>query len=86
MANLATRAGVEGQRLHIHAPLIQLSKAEIIRLGRRLGVDFGITWSCYDPSPDGKACGRCDACVLRRKGFREAGMEDPTIYYQGAKA
>jgi 7-cyano-7-deazaguanine synthase len=80
MANLATRAGVEGQRLRIHTPLIQLSKAEIIHLGRRLGVDFAITWSCYDPSPDGKACGRCDACILRQKGFREAGVEDPTIY------
>jgi 7-cyano-7-deazaguanine synthase len=77
MANLATKAGVEGRRLRIHTPLIRLSKAEIIRLGRRLGVDYSLTWSCYDPTPDGRPCGRCEACALRRKGFREAGLEDP---------
>jgi 7-cyano-7-deazaguanine synthase len=77
MANLATRAGVEGRRLRIHTPLITLSKADIIRLGRRLGVDYGLTWSCYDPTPEGTACGHCEACILRAKGFREAGVEDP---------
>jgi 7-cyano-7-deazaguanine synthase len=77
MANLATRAGVEGRRIRIHTPLINLSKAEIVKLGTRLGVDFGLTWSCYDPAPGGAPCGRCEACILRRKGFREAGMEDP---------
>ncbi len=65
------------RRLRIHTPLISLSKAEIVRLGTRLGVEYGLTWSCYDPAPDGAACGRCEACILRRKGFREAGMEDP---------
>ena len=84
MANLATRAGVEGRRLRIHTPLLSLSKADIVRLGTRLGVDYALTWSCYDPSPDGTACGRCDACILRRKGFREAGMEDPATYWAGA--
>jgi 7-cyano-7-deazaguanine synthase len=77
MANLATRAGVEGRRLRIHTPLIGLTKAEIVKLGRRLGVDFGSTWSCYDPTPAGTPCGHCDACILREKGFREAGLEDP---------
>ena len=77
MANLATRAGVEGRRLRIHTPLILLSKAEIVRLGSRLGVDYGLTWSCYDPTPEGTPCGRCEACILRSKGFREAGLEDP---------
>jgi len=80
MANLATRAGIEGHRLCIHTPLISLSKAEIVKLGTRLGVEYALTWSCYDPAPDGTACGRCDACILRRKGFREAGMEDPARY------
>jgi 7-cyano-7-deazaguanine synthase len=81
MANLATRAGVEGsQRLTIHTPLIALSKREIIERGSALGVDYGITRTCYDPSPDGAACGRCEACILRLKGFREAGMEDPAPY------
>jgi len=81
MANLATRAGVEGgQRLTIHTPLIALSKREIIEQGLSLGVDFGITRTCYDPSPDGTACGRCEACLLRLKGFREAGLEDPAPY------
>lgn len=77
MANLATRAGIEGRRLRIHTPLIELSKSEIVRLGNRLGVDYALTWSCYDPTPAGTACGRCEACILRRKGFREAGMADP---------
>jgi 7-cyano-7-deazaguanine synthase len=77
MANLATKAGVEGRtRLTIHTPLIQLSKARIVKLGRELGVPFGLTHSCYDPLPGGGACGQCDACLLRRKGFEEAGIED----------
>ena len=77
MANLATKAGVEGRtRLTIHTPLIQLSKAQIVRLSRELGVPFGLTHSCYDPLPGGGACGQCDACLLRRKGFEEAGIED----------
>jgi 7-cyano-7-deazaguanine synthase len=77
MANLATKAGVEGRtHLRIHTPLIQLSKAEIVKLGHELGVPFGLTHSCYDPLPGGHACGQCDACLLRRKGFEEAGIED----------
>ncbi len=81
MADLATKAGVEGrQRLTIHAPLIRMTKAEIIRAGGALGVDYGLTVSCYDPSPDGAACGRCDACLLRLKGFAEAGVPDPARY------
>jgi len=81
MANLATRTGVEGgQRLTIHTPLIAFSKREIIEQGLALGLDYGITLTCYDPSPDGAACGRCEACILRLKGFREAGMEDPAPY------
>jgi 7-cyano-7-deazaguanine synthase len=78
MANLATRAGVEGRtRIKIHTPLIQLSKAEIVKLGRELGLDFGLTWSCYDPDEKGRPCGACDSCLLRRKGFEEAGVADP---------
>ena len=81
MANLATRAGVTGEgRFHIHAPLIEMSKADILRTGVRLGVDYALTTSCYDPADDGAACGRCDACILRRNGFEEAGIEDPTRY------
>jgi 7-cyano-7-deazaguanine synthase len=81
LANLATRAGVEGRlRLTIHTPLIYLSKAEIVRRGLELGVDFSLTSSCYDPSPEGAACGRCDACQLRLKGFAEAGVSDPAPY------
>ncbi len=81
MANLATKAGVEGrQRLKIHTPLIALSKAEIIRKGIESGVDYGLTSSCYDPAPDGAPCGQCDSCQLRRKGFRENGIEDPLSY------
>jgi 7-cyano-7-deazaguanine synthase len=81
MANLATRAGVEGRtRLTIRTPLISLTKAAIIRLGTSLGVDYGATTSCYDPGPDGEACGRCDSCQLRLKGFSEAGLADPIEY------
>ena len=81
MANLATRAGVTGEgRFNIHAPLIEMSKADILRTGVRLGVDYALTTSCYDPADDGAACGRCDACILRRNGFEEAGIEDPTRY------
>jgi len=81
MANLATRAGVEGKtRLSIRTPLISLSKAAIITLGTSLGVDYSETTSCYDPAPGGEACGRCDACQLRLKGFSEAGLEDPIAY------
>jgi len=77
MANLATKAGVEDRtRLTIHAPLIDLNKAQIVKLARELGVDFSLTHSCYDPGPGGRACGQCDACLLRRKGFQEAGIED----------
>jgi 7-cyano-7-deazaguanine synthase len=81
MANLATRAAVEGRsRLTIQTPLIALTKAEIIATGVRLGVEYGITRSCYDPAPDGAACGACDSCLLRLKGFRENGLEDPAPY------
>ena len=81
MANLATRAGVEGRtRLSIRTPLVSLTKAAIIQLGVSLGVDYSRTTSCYDPGPKGEACGRCDACQLRLKGFREAGLEDPIKY------
>jgi len=81
MANLATRAGVEGTRpVSIRTPLIDLTKREIIQLGASLGVDYALTSSCYDPAPDGAACGHCDACQLRRKGFFDAGLPDPTRY------
>ncbi len=80
MANLATKAGVEGHKLHIHAPLIDLSKAEIIQTGTRLGVDYGLTVSCYQASDEGHACGLCDACRLRKAGFEAAGLPDPTPY------
>jgi 7-cyano-7-deazaguanine synthase len=83
MANLATRAGVEGKRLMIHTPLIEMTKARIIRKGIELGVDFSLTSSCYDPSSRGSACGKCDACLLRKKGFREAGVKDPIRYIEG---
>ncbi len=76
LAGLATRAGVEGSRFRIHAPLLHLTKAEIIRRGLALGVDYALTTSCYDPAADGTACGRCDACVLRRQGFAENGVRD----------
>jgi 7-cyano-7-deazaguanine synthase len=81
MANLATKAGVEGrQTLKIHTPLIAMSKAEIIRTGIELGVNYALTSSCYDPSPSGEPCGGCDSCLLRQKGFRENGMSDPLKY------
>ena len=80
LAAVATKSGVEGRRLRIHAPLLQSSKAEIVRQGADLGVDFSLTHSCYDPTPAGDACGKCDSCQLRRKGFREAGVADPISY------
>jgi len=80
MANLATRAAVEGRRLHIRAPLLTWTKAQIIRHGAEKGVDFGLTRSCYDPDPSGRACGACDACRLRARGFADAGVPDPTTY------
>jgi 7-cyano-7-deazaguanine synthase len=79
LANVATRAGVEGTRFRVHTPLIQLSKADIIRRGIRLGLDYGLTHSCYDPGPSGRPCGHCDSCVLRAKGFAEAGVADPLL-------
>lgn len=80
LATLATKAGVEGQTFQVHAPLISLSKAEIIREGTRLGVDYGLTVSCYQADAQGRACGRCDSCRLRRAGFEAAGLPDPTAY------
>ncbi len=81
LATLATKAGVESKsRFKIHTPLIRMTKAEIIRRGHALGVDFGLTWSCYEPAPDGRACGPCDSCLLRKKGFAEAGLTDPLPY------
>lgn len=80
MANLATRASIEGRDVRIRAPLIELSKADIIRLGSSLGVDYSLTTSCYDPDNDGTACGHCNACVLRLRGFAEAGLPDPIRY------
>jgi 7-cyano-7-deazaguanine synthase len=81
MASLATKAGVEGKtRLKIHTPLIQMTKAEIVRTGLNLGVDYSLTWSCYDPAPAGLACGLCDSCQVRLKGFEEAGVNDPLEY------
>ncbi|MDQ1362567.1 MAG: 7-cyano-7-deazaguanine synthase [Pseudomonadota bacterium] len=82
MANLATKAGVEGHKLSVHTPLINLSKAEIIQLGVRYGVDYGLTVSCYSASDDGRACGLCDSCRLRAMGFSNAGLPDPTRYLQ----
>jgi 7-cyano-7-deazaguanine synthase len=80
LANIGTKTGIEGARLHINTPLIMLSKSEIIGKASKLGVDLGLTHSCYDPSPEGLACGECDSCLLRLKGFREAGIEDPIRY------
>jgi 7-cyano-7-deazaguanine synthase len=80
LANLATRAAVEGERVTVHTPLVALTKAEIIQRGIALGVDYAATISCYDPSGDGSACGRCDSCLLRAKGFADAGVVDPTRY------
>ncbi len=80
LANVGTKAGAEGARIQIHAPLIKLSKAEIIRKAVELNIDLSLTHSCYDPTPDGRACGECDSCQLRLKGFREAGVTDPIKY------
>ncbi|MFL6743479.1 MAG: 7-cyano-7-deazaguanine synthase, partial [Sphingomicrobium sp.] len=80
LANLATKAGVEGARFTIHAPLLDLTKADIAREAQRLGLAAAISHSCYDPLPDGRHCGRCDACLLRARGFAEAGLADPTSY------
>jgi len=80
LANVATKAGVEGHAVRVHAPLIELSKADIVSEGMRLGVDFAATVSCYSADADGRACGRCDACVLRARGFADAGVADPTHY------
>lgn len=80
MANLATRAGVEGSSLTIHTPLIEMMKAQIVQAGLALGVDYGMTSSCYDPSAAGQPCGQCDSCLLRLKGFAEAGLADPLVY------
>ncbi|MEO5719831.1 MAG: 7-cyano-7-deazaguanine synthase QueC [Chthoniobacterales bacterium] len=80
LANLATKAGVEGARFTVHAPLLELTKAQIIQRGISLGVDYSLTHSCYDPTPAGLACGQCDSCQLRLKGFREAGLTDPIPY------
>jgi 7-cyano-7-deazaguanine synthase len=80
VARLGTKAGVEGHPIRLVAPLVQMNKADIVRTGARLGVDFALTHSCYDPKPDGRACGACDSCVLRRRGFEQAGMPDPTRY------
>ena len=79
LANVATRAGVEGAAFRIHTPLIAMGKAEIIRQGIELGLQYGLTLSCYDPSPDGRPCGHCDSCVLRAHGFRDAGVADPQL-------
>jgi 7-cyano-7-deazaguanine synthase len=79
MANLATKAGVEGRQFHVHAPLLSMTKAEIVRRGLELGVDYGLTHSCYDPDASGQPCGHCDSCVLRVKGFAEAGVADPAV-------
>jgi 7-cyano-7-deazaguanine synthase len=79
LAAVATRAGVEGARFRVHTPLIRMTKAEIIRKGVALGLDYGLTHSCYDPPPNGKPCGRCDSCVLRQKGFHEADVVDPLL-------
>ncbi|MDQ1232035.1 7-cyano-7-deazaguanine synthase [Sphingomonas sp. SORGH_AS 879] len=80
LAEIATKAGVEGQPFKIHAPLQHMTKADIVREGTRLGVDMGLSWSCYDPTPEGLHCGECDSCRLRSKGFEEAGIPDPTAY------
>lgn len=80
LANLATKAGVEGERFAIHAPLLHMTKADITREAQRLGLDASLSHSCYDPLPDGRHCGECDACRLRSKGFAEAGIADPTVY------
>ncbi len=81
MANLATKAAVENQKITIHTPLISLTKAQIIKAGISMNIDYSITHSCYDPSPDGLACGSCDSCIIRKRGFQDAGVEDPTHYH-----
>jgi len=81
LADLATRAGMEGKHFKVHAPLLKLNKAEIIREGIRLGIDYSQTMTCYRPDQDGKACGNCDSCTFRKKGFEEAGIQDPTHYF-----
>ncbi len=86
LANLATKAGTEGAPFAVHAPLQYLGKAEIVREAARLGLDPGLSWSCYDPQPDGRACGLCDSCRLRAEGFARAGLTDPTDYAAGAEA
>lgn len=80
MANLATKAGVEGERFTVHTPLMRMTKADIVREAARLGLDCGMSWSCYDPAADGRHCGLCDSCRLRARGFAEAGLPDPTRY------
>ena len=80
LAELATKAGVEGEPFRVHAPLQHMTKADIVREGARLGLDMGLSWSCYDPQPDGRHCGACDSCRLRHKGFADAGVADPTRY------
>jgi 7-cyano-7-deazaguanine synthase len=80
LAEIATKAGVEGEPFKIHAPLQHMTKADIVREGKRLGVDMGLSWSCYDPAPGGLHCGTCDSCRLRSKGFEDAGIPDPTVY------
>jgi 7-cyano-7-deazaguanine synthase len=80
MAGLATKAGIRGKKVRIHTPLIRLTKGEIVRKGLSLGFDYGLTRSCYDPSPSGEACGACDSCLIRKKGFKDAGAKDPTRY------
>ena len=82
LASLATKAGTEGTRFRVHAPLLTMTKAEIVREGDKLAVDFSLTHSCYDPTPEGAACGKCDSCQLRLKGFQEAGLADPIRYAQ----
>jgi 7-cyano-7-deazaguanine synthase len=82
LAVLATRAGIEGARFRVHTPLIELGKADIVRRGVELGLDYALTHSCYDPQPDGHPCGHCDSCLLRAKGFHEAGLADPLLYPQ----
>ncbi|MFQ5542322.1 MAG: 7-cyano-7-deazaguanine synthase QueC [Candidatus Binatia bacterium] len=86
MANIATKSGVEGRmKVKVHTPLIRMTKAEIVKKGMKLGLDFSLTWSCYDPTPDGLACGQCDCCLLRLRGFREAGFDDPIRYAVGSR-
>ncbi|MDR2694154.1 MAG: 7-cyano-7-deazaguanine synthase QueC [Chitinispirillales bacterium] len=80
LANLATVAGINGHEMTVHTPLIYLNKAEIIKLGVKSGLDYGFTHSCYAPDPNGRACGECDSCIIRKKGFEEAGVPDPTVY------